>query len=323
MRPTLIGTARSIVISALLLAASESAVATEFKLDSREYKLALDPVKFGTGDPSKAADELWDKVSVIVSDTLGKTKKGKTRHEGSFDDTKERQTVFRDTRDCALNAVGYSVRERTKIKKDKLDPTSREMTLKFRTSDVVIAWEALPEGGKIKFEEDIAPLIVRRVDASGEKGAFARPPSMRSIFSVSLTQKVGPADEFKTVADVGTHFFDFKERLERAGSDIAFGTALAKGPVFHELVFQGASIDLGDVEAEVDLSLWYRDGKIKTEAPALAEVSFKYSLTHSDEIGEAARRALNLFKALQLGLDGWTSPDRETKTAAALPESCP
>lgn len=317
---------RLLVLCAMLLAASPVAIAAEFKLDSREYKLALEPTKFDFKNPGKTVDAFWeDKLKGIIADALGKTKKGKARHKGSFDDTKERQTVFRDTKDCDLNAIGYSVRERTKIKKGELEPDSRDMTLKFRTADVLIAWEALPEKGETKFEEDIAPLLVRKVDASGkETGSFAKPPSMRSIFSVSLTEELESTDKFTTVADVAKHFKDFKDRLERAGGkDIAPGAALSEGPVFHEVVFKGAAVDLGEkIEADFDLSIWYHAGKFKTEAPALAELSFKYDAKDGDAIGEAARRALTLFKALQVGLDGWTSPDRETKTSAALPKSC-
>lgn len=315
-----------LVLCAMLLAASPVAVAAEFKLDSREYKLALEPARFDFKNPGKTVDALWEeKLKGIIAAALGETKKGKARHKGKFDDTKERQTVFRDTKDCDLNAIGYSVRERTKIKTEKLDPDSREMTLKFRTPDVLIAWEALPEKGDTKFEEDIAPLLIRKVDGAGkEMGTFAKPPSMRSIFSVSLTEELEPTDKFTTVADVAKHFKDFRDRLERAGGkDIAPGVALSEGPVFHELVFKGAAVDLGEkLEADFDLSLWYHAGKFKTEAPVLAELSFKYDAKDGDAAGEGARRALALFKALQLGLDGWTNPDRETKTSAALPPSC-
>ena len=265
---------RLLVLCTMLLAGSGSAVAAEFTLDSREYKLALEPRKFDFKNPGKTVDAFWeDKLKGIIADALGKTKKGKARHKGNFDDTKERQTVFRDTKDCDLDAIGYSVRERTKIKKEKLDPDSREMTLKFRTADVLIAWEALPEKGDTKFEEDIVPLLVRKIDAAGkETGAFAKPPSMRSIFSVSATEELEPTDKFTTVADVAKQFKDFRDRLDRAGGKgIAPGAALREGPVFHELVFKGAAVDLGEkIEADFDLSLWYRAGKFKTEAPVLA-----------------------------------------------------
>lgn len=318
---------RLLVLCTMLLAGSGSAVAAEFKLDSREYKLALEPAKFDFKNPGKTVDALWqDKLKGIIADALGKTKKGEARHKGKFDGTKERQIVFRDTKNCALDALGYSLRERTDFDKGQLETDSREMTLKFRTPDVFVAQEAVPKKGKAKFEEDIAPLIVRNVDTAGnEKGAFARPPAMRSIFSVSLTKdKLKPADQFNTIGNVVKHFKDLERGLERAGGkDIAPGTALTQGPTFHELVFKGGVVDLGEkMNAKVDVSLWYHAGKFKTEVPALAELSFKYDVKAGDAIGEAARRALTLFKALQVGLDGWTSPDRETKTSAALPASC-
>jgi hypothetical protein len=56
--------------------------------------------------------------------------------------------------------------------------------------------------------------------------------------------------------------------------------------------------------------------------PEIAELSFKYALSEGAEAGAAARRALALFKALQSDLKEWASPDRETKTSAALPAAC-
>ena len=180
-----------------------------------------------------------------------------------------------------------------------------------------------------KFEEDVAPLLVRKIDASGtEKGAFAQPPSMRSIFSVSVDKKIKPAAEFKTIADVANHFDDLRGQLDRAGGEkIDLDSALVEGPVFHELVFEGAVVFLDDdFEEDAKANSISRSGistdTSRAEPPALAEISYKYDLEEAGPMGLVARRALTLFKAMQAGLDGWTSPDRETKTSAALPKEC-
>jgi hypothetical protein len=320
---------RRLILVPIFLSAPAGAVAVELNLESREYKLALDPAKFDFREPQKTAGEFWTKLTQIIDASLGKGAGGKVRFaDSSFDKSKQRRTVFRDTKECVLNAVGYSVRERIKFKDGALNPESRELTLKFRTSDMMAAQE-FPDSSETKFEEDVAPLLVRKIDASGvEKGAFAQPPSMRSIFSVSVDKKIKPAAEFKTIADVAKHFEDFRGQLNRAGGDkIDLGAALAEGQTFHELVFEGAEVFLDDefkkeAKAKFDLSLWYREGQFKTEPPALAEISYKYDVEEAEPAGLVARRALALFKAMQSKLDGWTSPDRETKTAAALPKDC-
>jgi hypothetical protein len=63
-------------------------------------------------------------------------------------------------------------------------------------------------------------------------------------------------------------------------------------------------------------------GMLGRAKPEIAELSFKYALSEGAEAGAAARRALALFKALQSDLKEWASPDRETKTSAALPAAC-
>src|SRR2546430_5127835 len=101
----------------------------------------------------------------IFARVLKKGKNDKPRHKGSFDDSKQRQVTFRDAPACVLNSHGYTLRDRVKVKKGTPDPDSGEVTLKFRTPDLIVAAEALPGKGKAKFEEDIIPLIVRTVNA--------------------------------------------------------------------------------------------------------------------------------------------------------------
>jgi hypothetical protein len=63
-----------------------------------------------------------------------------------------------------------------------------------------------------------------------------------------------------------------KDGLERVGmkrSDLA--AELADGDRIHELVFAGAFVDLGNkLDAEFDLTLWYREGTLGSAAPLTA-----------------------------------------------------
>ena len=311
---------------AACLASSELAETQQLRPESREYKLMLAPEKFSSAEPADTANELWDTMlKAIIARVLDKRENGKPRHKGSFDDSKQRQVTFRNAPACVLNSHGYTLRDRVKVKKGTPDPDSGEVTLKFRTPDLIVAAEALPGKGKAKFEEDIIPLIVRTVNANGsETTSFVQPFSMRSLFSVSITNDLEPSDRLLTFADASAIYPDLQKRLKLAGATaIQADAKLTPGSTFRELVFDGAFVDLGaKVDAEFNLSLWYEQGMLGKAKPEIAELSFKYALSEGAEAGAAARRALALFKALQSDLKEWASPDRETKTSAALPAAC-
>jgi hypothetical protein len=84
-----------------------------------------------------------------------------------------------------------------------------------------------------------------------------------------------------------------KDRLERAGmkrSDLA--AELVDGDRIHELAFAGAFVDLGNkLDAEFDLTLWYREGTLGSAAPLTAELSFKHGTDKRTVTDEVARRA--------------------------------
>jgi hypothetical protein len=315
-----------VVLSAVVaLLLSAQAAAGDLKLDSREYKIMLRPQKFAGKDPAKSVDEFWDsKLGKIIADALDKRENGEARAKGSFEKQKERSIAFRDTVGCVLKDHDYSFRERTKIKNGKPDSDSREVTLKFRTPDLFVAAAAYAgDSPGVKFEEDIAPLLVRTVRKSGTTAAFARPPAMRSLFSVSRSRGIKSDDQLRTLEDVAALYSDLASSLERAGmKNGGLGAKLIKGDEFRETVFSGASVDLGHkLDAEFDLSLWYR-GQQQGGEPAVAELSFKYDTEDGQVTGQVAERAFRLFKALQARLGGWANPEAETKTSLGLPAEC-
>jgi hypothetical protein len=150
------------------------------KLDSREYKLMLNPEKFASA-PQRIVARFWDRVlKDVIATSLDRRKNDKRRHKGDFAPDQERIVVFRDTKGGELNANGYLLRERSRRNGGR-----RELTLKFRTPDIFLAaqsWIGTVAGDDVEFEEDIAPLIKRTT--------FARPPTMRSMFSRSVTEKI-------------------------------------------------------------------------------------------------------------------------------------
>jgi hypothetical protein len=313
-------TARFVIASSALalVATCAAATAQEPKLQSREYKLMLDPKRFDRLAPQRVVDQLWTtKLAGIIATHLDKRSDGGTRAKGLFDKTKQRKVVFRDTNEtCLLDRQGYIFREHTRLKDGKPD---REVTLKFRSPDIFLAAARMPATGDSKFEEDITPVVIV---SSGKPAVarFATPPSMRSLFSASETRDV-PADvRLTTLADVVRVFPELGTRLETAA--VAPSEAVRPGRAFNEMVISGGTVDLGSsLDAEFDVTLWY-DGLPGRGKPETAELSFKYDVKNGRVSGEAAARALRLFTALQSDLADWTSPDRETKTSVGLSTVC-
>jgi hypothetical protein len=312
--------------------ASAGVAADGIKVDSREYKLMLDPARFSGGQPTQDVDRFWDQhLAPLVAKRLDPREDGGPRHKARFklEHEQGRQVVFRDAESCVLDTNGFALRERTKMKKGKPDPDERKLTLKFRTPELFLAagtqWRGLDKSAKAKFEEDIAPLIERTRTESGKVATvFARPPSIRSLFSISVTQDLEPQETLQTLADVTRLNPGLEGILKGAGvKTTALDATLVKGDEFHERVYSGALVDLGhDTDAKLELTVWQRAGEQPSTAPEAAELSFKYDTSHGQVDRAVARRALALFLAMQDGLAIWTSPEHQTKTSLALPKKC-
>jgi hypothetical protein len=308
--------------------ATAGAQAGGIKLDSREYKLMLAPGKFaGEDEAAKVVDRFWhEALKPIIDGRLDTRHDGTPRSKNAFKpDSEQRHVLFRDTEDCLLDHNGYSFRERVRLKNGD-EKSNREVTLKFRTPDLFLASETALKGSNeeasTKFEEDIAPVIVSTFDQSAHTSrVVVQPRSMRSLFSLSTKETVGPDETFEVLGDVMQAYPDLRANLRKAGApnDVA-GSRLVAGIVIQELVFEGAKVDLGqDTDAEFALTLWYSQNHEKSSEPLTAEISFKYD-TDDGRVNEAvAQRALKLFQAMQEGLGAWSSPEHATKSSLALP----
>jgi len=298
---------------------SPAAPAKGIRIDSREYKLMLNPAKF-VGAPKPIIARFWDRLlKNVIAEELDLRNNGKPRHKKEFAPGSERQVVFLDTDACSLNANGYLLRERTRMKDGR-----RELTVKFRTPDIFLAaqsWIAAA-GGDVEFEEDIAPLIRRTFTRSGKVAVgFAKPPAMRSLFSHSVTRRIESDLVIGSLRDVTALLPDLGGALRNVGvKKRMFDAPLRSGERIHERVFGRALVDLGDnVDAEFDITLWFVEGAAE---PMIAELSFKYKTRKGVAAAGVARRGMLLFLALQESLGEWASPERETKTSLALPRSC-
>ena len=180
-----------LLLAAALAGLSSPASADVPKLHSREYKLMLESDRFASS-PDSIVDRFWDQVlKPLIEKNLDRRKDGGPRHKEKFAVRPERAVMFRDTASCVLWDNGYVLRERVRLKDGR-----RELTLKLRTPDIFLAAQsqvaAIDEKAEIKTEEDIAPMIERTVAGGQENARFSRPPTFRSLFSRSVTQRVGP-----------------------------------------------------------------------------------------------------------------------------------
>ena len=223
--------------------------------------------------------------------------------------------------DCRLNAQGYVLRARIDAP-DGVQDDDVEMTLKFRGPDRFLSAAAAIKGVDGKFEEDIAPVIVRVTDDDGERHSFVnRGAVFRSLYSLSAKQSVRDDDVPATFGDVFGLFDGLGDALVGIDDDMAV-TTVGDLLVF-ELVFKGMEVDLGDSDAKFDLTLWYDHAAAAYATPLVAELSFAYKVKADDDLAEMAERAMVLFGSLQ-GMDDWFDPASDTKTASvyATPGAC-
>lgn len=288
-------------------------------LKGREYKLLLEFSKFRTPVTKAAANDFWRKHVVRVIDKrLDDKKGGGSRAGGTFDKAGSRKVIFWDTADGTLAAHDYALRERTA---DPDDPEAeRTLLLKLRVSDMFISGNAdLVAAGdrKTEFEEDIAPLEVRKAGDAVPPVVLASPPSMRSRFSLSRAVKCTRAD-FADYARLSELLSGLADDLAAQGASPRAKAKLRPGPTVTETTFEGAEVKLGgNVTGEFTLSIWEfgRDGPV----PGIGEISFKYDVADGVVPADVARRAYDLFTGLQEELGDKLNLSYSSKTELALP----
>ncbi|MFA1627610.1 hypothetical protein ACDY96_34270 [Rhizobium mongolense] len=287
------------------------------KLDAREYKLLLNPAKFGTLLTKAHANAFWDgEIAPIVGRSWG----GSLCVLNTFDELLERILRFWDTRDCALTAAEFILRSRVDAADGIADSSQQEIALKLRMADFfVVANAHLPasDGATTKFEEDIAPLEVKPQKPASSV-VFPAKPSIRSRYSLTTKLERRWDESNRTEARLGKLFPTLEGMLSRP---LVGDEALVGGPVIHELAAKGPQVRIAkNILGEFTLTCWY----FETAAgpPAVAEMSFKCDTIDGELPGKAARRALELFNALQTGLGDYVNTDHSSKTAMGLPKGC-
>ena len=275
--------------------------------------------------PSNNAADLWQSLTKIIDTRLGK-KSDTSRAKGKLTPDKRRQVAFLDAGERLLDSLGLNLRLRSDLDDDGKAKGSPEITLKFRSPDILLTAEyrRIATAERTILEEDIAPLQIKR---SGKAMATPKPRSFYSRFAVST--KLDADVRFKTVKDLFEPFGWLQSWLGRSTTKKQVSMNLRSGPNICEWIFEDTSVDLGDgVEGEFTLTLWYlhRRGtfnRVFKEAvsgklePRIAEISFDFKTPGGQMPAAAAERAATLFKAMQEELD--VDRKETSKTRLGLP----
>ena len=260
------------------------------KVTSREYKVMLQPGRFGGSEKQllKAAREFWRDFARSVAGVVDPSGTLKSIE-------KRRLIVFLDTTAKDLKLGGYIFRVRR-----TLEGGQPEITLKFRHPDRYVAesrrMKSRRANTRSKFEEDIkAPFVsLYSFSASGKAGKTGIPSNLGQLLGAfpDLPKRVGPVEASKTLSEV-------------------------KGFTARELVITGSSLRIGsspETLAECALIVWYDHNGSPTE-PGAVEFSYRYGDEGGRYGGRSARRAFDVFETLQRDLPTWVDPNPRTKTA--------
>lgn len=284
-------------------------------LEAREYKLLLDPAKSAPLVTLAGANRFWtETLQAVVATKLS----APLRAQGAFKPAEVRSVQFFDAPTCVLTRHDYSLRARAS-RNPETGEAEREISIKLRSPDLFVV-ASTPLSGRRKkkkptFEEDIAPLEVQ----AGGHVALAKPPSIRSRFSLSARQSLAPDEELRTRADVA-RLFPTLGRLLAEGADTVADDVLVSGPEVQEVVFKGAKVDLGrGLVANFALTIWCF---LPVRTVRVAEISFKCKFEGRFMPHRPAVRAFALFVGMQEHLADHVDLKEASKTKLALPEAC-
>ena len=304
-------------------------VTAQIRLEAREYKLLLDPLRFKDAYGYPGVHAFWEKsLKAIIAEHLGHRHSGEARFKGAFGRPTERAIRFWDTDDLVLARSDWSLRQRTKILNGTEDNAEHELTLKLRTPDLFIAAATVvaTENKDVTdaFEEDIAPLGVTQLDTSGkERVILSNPASVRCRFARAFSRKIHDQKPLGRLAEVYRLFRGLNDSLpESALGSVGRIARLHHGEVMLERVYDGAAVALGGgVDGRFTFTEWYLEKDPKVQR--VAEISFRLAIPDGELARSAAERALMLFTSLQRDLGNLLNLRDDSKTALALPHRTP
>jgi hypothetical protein len=266
------------LLAALLLPAIAVHASQPAWVDSKEYKVLIDPARFA-GDPLVAAQALQHDLQQRVQQ-LGFDKPITGQFVADGDD---RVSYYDVPGTCLFQQQGYTFRLR--------QGEDNSVQWKYRHADEELAAATNVSGGgvnpKTKLETDVSP------------GSL--------VYAHSTSQEATHAGEPHHVREVIAQF----PSASLFGEQAAEALAPVGGLHIHQLEYSGPSSDLGKSNAKFTLSLW----SVDRTAPALVELSFRVKADDEAYFTvPVLQRSQILMKAIS-SLDGWTLSPSTTKTA--------
>lgn len=267
-----------LLIAGLFLAGAAHAASEPAWVDSKEYKVLLDPSRFA-GNPQSAAGALLQSLATRL-EQLAFDKP----LDGSFVADGDDMVIYYDTPGrCLLQNNGYSLRLR--------EGGNSGAQFKYRHPDAELAADidvsSAGASAKTKLETDISPGSVVYSHSTSQELASTAPATIRDVIAQFPSAAVFSAEAALTVVPVnGLHI--------------------------HQQEYAGPSADLGKSKARLTLSLWYLGTH---PAPSLVELSFKIKADSEFYFTSSVlRRSQTLMQAMTT-LQPWTLSPSTTKTA--------
>lgn len=251
-------------------------------IDSREYKILLEPARF-TGN----ADQVKADANNFLADFNAELKRQGLMAvvEKKFKADKVRTVSFYDTPgSCKLKAENYVVRERTQVNNGK-----REVMMKRRTNTLAelegITLSGAYPGASSKIEADIIPGKV--------------------TYSISTKQTVGN-EPLDSIAALDKLFPDLKKNFKQSG-------ALAKVSdlTVTDHSFGGPELQLDNQLFNFDMSIWYVNDVTK---PVIVELSYKITEPTGEFSPTSLKNADSIMGTIT-GMNKWAAPESVMKTA--------
>jgi hypothetical protein len=275
---------RKLVLATFALLATSAAQANP-DVTSREYKLMLLTSAFSYNTEAANVDSFLDTAETAIEAAISRAVTGSDYLATS------RDLKFYDTAgSCVLDHAGYAFRER-------IQSGNSEITLKFRSPDRYIS----------DFEDLSSTLSQAETKLEEDIGASTGSP-FKSVYSHSTT-----AANTRTINKMD----DINDQFPGFGDNYGFSDSLdlvaVGGLTLRERVYKGRTIDLGDFDAAISVTLWYNGAPSGAVHPLAAEVSFKYEDSSADYSKNVVNRAKTSFAVLQT-LTAWVDPDSDTKT---------
>ncbi len=276
-----------LMIGLAVVAMSTTSAMAKPSVTSREYKVLLNPQNFSYGTEMTNVNQYFTAAKSAIQTAINRDVTGSL----SFDKT--RQVKFYDTQgSCPLNNLGYMFRER-------IENGASEVTLKYRGYDHYIAdFEDLSSSvaqAETKLEDDISIKPDQDFVVIASKSTSA--PNTRTLNDFQDIQVLFPGF-------AANYSYSASQALNVVG-----------GLTVNEREYDGASIDLGEFDADVSLTLWYNTSSpVSGTKPVVAEASFKYKDSNADYTKKVVNRAALSLAAMK-GLSSWVAPSSTlTKT---------